>query len=86
MNWELIAGVAAGLAIGEYYRRVFDRIRKEQLEILRDRRQSRPRSNEPETFDELDRPQRRPLVTPEKFDEYRRTGSTAGKRVNGETV
>lgn len=91
MIWEFAAGAVAGLAIGEYYRRVFDRIRREQLTDLRKPCMTEPQPKlqprNPEPFDELTRAPRRtsrPLVTEEKHDELKRTGATAGKRVNGE--
>ena len=97
MTWELLTGVLFGALIGEYYRRVNDRIRREQI---RDLREDKPtgrtcravRRVEPddelewaEAFDELNRPQRRrrePLITPEQQAEYLATGATRGKRIH----
>ena len=97
MTWELLGGVLVGALIGEYYRRVNDRIRREQIKDLREDKPAgrtfRPMHREEledelewaEAFDELNRPQRRrrePLMTPEQQAEYLATGATRGKRIH----
>lgn len=97
MIWEMVGGVAFGIAIGEYYRRVMDSIRREQLADMRRRQHA-----DDVPFDRLVRPQRdmgpqrvmpsgahrraeRPqMVTKEQHDQLRRTGHTGGHYKAGE--
>lgn len=96
MTWELLGGVLVGALIGEYYRRVNDRIRREQIKDLREDKpvgragrtlfceETEDDLEWAEVFDELNRPQRRgrkPLMTPEQQAEYLATGATRGKRI-----
>ena len=76
MNWQFIAGIAIGVAIVEYYRRVIDRIRQEQIADQRAR--CRMHSDQP-------RRRRDDLISQEQYDEYRATGHTAG-RYQGENA
>lgn len=94
MTWELLGGVLVGALIGEYYRRVNDKIRREQIRDLREDKacdgpRRAMRREEPEelyeAFGELDRPKRRrrePLIAPEQQAEYLATGATRGKRIH----
>ncbi len=79
---------AAGLAIAEYYNRGrIDAIRREQIEDLRGRRPTRRRPVPDDLeipLEPISRPRRsEDLISPEQYDEYRRTGGTRGKRFGG---
>lgn len=72
----MVSGVAIGFLLGEYYRRIIDAIRREQINDLRRER--------PEAWDGMERSQRRArsnLISQEQFDEMRSTGHTAGRRM-----
>lgn len=72
--------LGAGLAIAEYYRTRIDAIRKEQLDDMRGRRPVRR-----EVWSEMEPAPRRSrdLISEEQYAEYRQTGRTRGKRVDG---
>ena len=83
--------LAAGLAIAEYYNRGrIDAIRREQLDDLRGRGPTQRRRGWDDLTDDLpgtdDRPaprRSRDLISPAQHEEYRRTGATRGKRIDG---
>ena len=85
--------LATGLAIAEYYNRGrIDAIRREQLDDLRGRRPTHRRRGWDDLTDDLmdagavERPSQRrsrDLISPEQHEEYRRTGATRGKRIDG---
>lgn len=81
--------LAAGLAIAEYYNRGrIDAIRREQIDDLRRRRVAARRQAQDDTMDELfdlrsSIRRSRDLISPEQHEEYLRTGSTRGKRIDG---
>ena len=82
MIWAALGGMVVGVAVGEYYRRVIDGIRKEQIADLRSHQRSEP---EPAPFDHLQRAKpRRQMVTPEQHAELQHTGHTAGRYKGGE--
>lgn len=101
MTGELLVGVVIGVGIGEYYRRVVDRIRREQITDLREDAQPVPVSRrsarrEPtqeelewvEAFDEIQRPAKRratPVISDEQYAQMKASGRTAGKIKGGET-
>ena len=79
MIWAAIGGMAIGVAVGEYYRRIIDRIRREQIADLR-----RSKVGETEVFDSLERSKRRDgMVSNEQFMEMQVTGHTAGRYKGG---
>lgn len=102
MTGELLVGVVIGVGIGEYYRRVVDRIRREQITDLRDDAQAEPAPRrsarrEPtpeelawvEAFDEIERPAKRravPVITEGNLEEMKTTGRTAGKIKGGKAI
>lgn len=85
--------LATGLAIAEYYNRGrIDAIRREQLDDLRGRRPTQRRRGWDDLTDDLlgagadehPAPRRsRDLISPAQHEEYRRTGATRGKRIDG---
>lgn len=78
MIWGVAGGFAVGFCVGEYYRRMFDRVRREQISQMR----GRGRGYDQDRYDsfEFDRPApRRPLISEEQHEEYRKTGRTAGR-------
>lgn len=85
--------LVAGIAIAEYYNRGrIDAIRREQIDDLKGSTAPRRRSASPDDlmegldFRPVQRPQQRrsrDLVSPEQHEEYRRTGATRGKRIDG---
>lgn len=87
--WQFAVGIVGGLLIGEYYRRIGDTIRKEQLADQREQRREpeRLRMREIPVFDAVEHPQPRrertrpPLITEEHEAEFRATGHTGGRRM-----
>ena len=85
--------LATGLGIAEYYNRGrIDAIRREQLDDLRGRRPTQRRRGWDDLTDDLlgagaaERPaprRSRDLISPAQHEEYRRTGATRGKRIDG---
>lgn len=79
MSLELVGGIAIGVAVVEYYRRVLDGIRKEQIADLR----GRQAAEDVEPFDRLERPKRRDMVSKEQHKQLQQTGRTGGHYKGG---
>lgn len=89
MILAIAGGFAVGFAVGEYYRRIVDRIRCEQIEDLKQKtKQKTTRLREIPVFDAIDRPEprRRGFVSEDQHAELMTTGHTAGRYKGGEAV
>ena len=82
--WGIAAAFLTGLCVAEYYNRGrIDKIRREQIDDLRGRQRRRIRDDALD-FDFMEPQRREPddLISQEQYDEMRRTGRTAGRRIN----